>query len=112
MASLEREALVASLLKKGFVETSGGDHRYFYLWVDGKKTGIHTYVSRGTKYKELGEDLVTAIRKQLKLGTKQQLLDLVACPMGIPEYVQHLMDSGLNVRAKETTSTQPAKRKR
>ena len=87
MPSLEQDEVVAGLLKKGFSEQSGGDHRYFRLMHEGKDTGIFTMTSRGKKkYRSLGNDLVTAMAKQVKLTTKE-FTNLIKCPLSEEEYL-------------------------
>ena len=88
-----REEIEAGLQKKGFrlraksksKSQKRKDHRYYDLWVDGKLTGISTHVSTGTKYKELGEPLISKMAKQLKLS-KSDFQLLIACPMTIEDY--------------------------
>lgn len=58
MPSLKRDEVEAGLSKRGFIEETGKDHRYFRLLHDGKATGIYTKTSRGTGYKALGDGLV------------------------------------------------------
>jgi len=42
---IDRKRIEASLRKKGFIQ-EGGDHKYFYHEVNGKRTGAYAYVSR------------------------------------------------------------------
>lgn len=92
MANLERDEIEAGLLRKGFAEAPG-DHKYFKLYVDGKYTGIQTKVSRGKKYKTLGDDLISVMARQLKL-TKGQFLDLIRCPLSRDAYLALLEQAG------------------
>lgn len=87
MASVDLDEVVRALAKKGFQEEPGGDHRYFRLFVEGRKTGLFTKVSRGgKKYKTLGDNLIAQMARQLKL-TKAQFLDLIKCTIDGQGYV-------------------------
>jgi len=88
-----RDEIEAALKKKGFV-LNDGDHRYFRLHVDGRATAIFTKTSHGNKYKTLGDALVAAMAKQLKL-TKKQFGDLVDCRMSGDAYLQALHDQSI-----------------
>lgn len=84
MASVERADIVRALLQKGFREDDRKKHhRYFRLFVQGKRTAIFTKVSHGSgrKYKTLGQNLVTEMAKQLRI-TRPQLMDFVECKLG------------------------------
>lgn len=89
----DRVDIEKSLLKKGFVEV-GGDHQFFHFYVDGKFTGIHTKLSRGTKYKVYDDSLLSKMWKQLKLDSKKELLQLIDCPMNEEQYRGKLQDKG------------------
>ncbi len=79
-----------ALLKKGFAEKPG-DHLYYILYIDGKKTIIKTKVSHSVD--EYGIELLKKIWHQLKLSKKglQALLD---CPMSYEDYIANLEDNG------------------
>lgn len=101
MAVRERKRIEKSLKKKGFIEDSRGGgsnrdtgHRYYYLHIAGKKTNVRTRVSVGSKYKDLDDDLLSAMQAQLKLDTKQEFLDFVDCPMSEDQYMTILRDGG------------------
>lgn len=72
----------SSLTKKGFVEEPG-DHHFYCLHVDGKKTAIRTKLSRNKQ--EVGDPLISAMSKQTHLN-KKQFADLVNCPLSKEEY--------------------------
>lgn len=90
MTSYSSKNISSSLLKKGFSEDNN-DHKKYKLLLDEKKTGIHTFVSHGTK--EYGEGLIKAMRKQLHLS-KREFIDLIDCPMTKEEYIQMLVEKG------------------
>ncbi|MHB8566714.1 MAG: hypothetical protein ACYC9U_06400 [Nitrososphaerales archaeon] len=80
-----------SLKKKGF-ELSQGDHRFFVLYVNGKKTSVWTKVSHSGK--EINDNLIHAMSAQLRLD-KKQFLDLIECPLSKEDYVHELTKQGL-----------------
>jgi predicted RNA binding protein YcfA (HicA-like mRNA interferase family) len=90
MPPLERDEVEAGLKKKGFAEEDG-DHRFYKLKVGERYTGIFTKTSRGKKYKTLGDDLVSAMAKQIKL-TRKEFIDLVSCPMSHEQYLALLKE--------------------
>lgn len=92
MAALERTDVVASLLKKGF-EEGPGDHDYLKLIVGGRYTGIYTKVSRGSKYRTLGDALVGQMARQVKLK-KAEFVDLVGCAISGEQYLAILRRQG------------------
>ena len=88
---MEREKIATSLKKKGFVEDiKGRDHRYYHHQFNGKRTGVRTKLSMGSKYKRLGAPLLAKIKKQLKLDSSEDLADLVNCPMTQDDYIEIL----------------------
>jgi hypothetical protein len=96
MGTVEREQVVSALTSKGFV-LEERDHIFLFLRVDGRKTGIYTYVSRGKSHRVLSDDILTFMKKQLRLDTKRQLLELVECPMDLAAYIALLRARGLRV---------------
>jgi hypothetical protein len=86
MAIRDREAIKDALQKKGFQLKKEGDHFYFiYHLQNGKKTSVHTKISRGTKYKMLTDNLLALMSKQCKLH-KSDFMELVDCPLTREEY--------------------------
>jgi hypothetical protein len=86
MTSLKPRVVTEGLKKKGF-RLSEGDHRYFILYVDGKKTSIWTKVSHGSK--EINDSLIHMMSAQLKLD-KKQFHDLIDCPLSREAYLEEL----------------------
>ncbi len=79
--------LVSSLLSKGS-KYADNDHKFLILYINGEKTGIRTKVSHNNK--GIGEGLISLIKKQLRLDSKAQLVDLKDCPMSYDDYLNHL----------------------
>jgi hypothetical protein len=80
--------IAAALLKKGFEERST-HHKIFYLRINGKISGVHTFLSHGVK--EYNADLLTKMRAQLHLSGKE-LDDLIHCPLSGEDYVKLLIE--------------------
>ncbi|MDP2796703.1 MAG: hypothetical protein Q8N94_04240 [Methanoregula sp.] len=82
---------MAALLKKRFEERSS-HHRIFYLCIDGKISGVHTFLSHGMK--EYNTDLLAKMRTQLHLSGKE-LDDLIRCPLSGEDYAKLLIECGV-----------------
>lgn len=80
-----------ALLAKGF-QVEQTHHEYFWFYYNGKRTHIKTRISHGKK--EYGSNLISAIKKQLKLQSKQQIEDLLNCPMSEEDYIELLLSNG------------------
>lgn len=91
--SVERDKVQENLPKKGFVETRDRNHIFYHFHYEGKKTHIRTHVSHGSKYKTLGNDLVSSMAKQCKLTTKL-FRGLAECSVSHDDYVEVLKGSG------------------
>lgn len=91
--NLERAKVQANLPRKGFVETDDRRHIFYHFHFEGKKTHIRTQVSHGTKYKTLGEDLVSSMAKQCKVTTKN-FRGLAECTVSHDDYIDLLKQSG------------------
>lgn len=97
---LARDDVERALLAKGFEEDAqrrGADHRYFRLYVAGRRTPIWTKTSHGSaKYKELGHDLVKRMSGQMKL-TKKHFEAFVECSVDGPAYLELLRASKVDL---------------
>lgn len=93
--SLPRKKIVGALEKKGFGEDrAGSDHKWFRFYIDDKKTPILTKVSHGSrKYRELGDDLVQKMARQIKL-TVPQFREFVNCDLSEDGYIALLRKQG------------------
>jgi len=90
---IERRRIESSLVSKGLVREDT-HHKYFYHEYQGKRTGISTYTSHGSKYKTYTDPLLNRMRKRLKLDTVSQIYNLFVCPMTGDDYNQILKDKG------------------
>jgi hypothetical protein len=80
-AALSQDEIESGLVKKGF-RRSHTDHRFFILYVNGKKEAA-TFLSHG-KNQDIGSPLLNAMAKEIGL-TKREFFDLVKCPMSTEE---------------------------
>jgi len=90
MAMLKTKDVSASLCRKGFVERVEKHHKYYFLYCDGIKTTIKTYISHGDK--EVGDYLQGQMAKQTKL-VKKDFVRLVECELSGEDYVRLLRGS-------------------
>jgi hypothetical protein len=84
-----------SLKSKGFRQDKSKKHIYYHFQFKGKETGIYTYVSHGSGYKEIGPDNLKSMGRQLKLESLQQTIDLLECPMSERDYIEFLVKTGI-----------------
>lgn len=92
MASRKGSKIESALLNKGF-RYDNTHHRYLILHVDDKRTAIRTRISHSSP--DYGDPLLSEVRKQLHLASKDDLLRLVDCPMSANDYLVILQDQGL-----------------
>jgi hypothetical protein len=81
VASLSQDEIESGLMRKGF-RRSHNDHRYFILYVDGKKEAA-TFLSHG-KNQDIGSPLLNAMARELGLASRD-FIDLVKCPLSTEE---------------------------
>jgi len=96
MTPKPRSLIKSALESKGFeMDTCGHnrDHDFFLHYVNNKKTGIRTFLSRGVKYKEYSDDLLSQVAKQLRLKRKE-LDEFIECPLTQEGYVTLLKERG------------------
>jgi hypothetical protein len=91
---VDRKLAEKSLQAKGFIKDKSRGHPYFFHYYEGKETGIKTYVSHSAKYRDIGPDNIENMRRQLKLQTRRQTIDLLECPMSEADYIDHLVANG------------------
>lgn len=95
MGPRKRRDISAALLKKGFRrEAKTRDHDYYFFEYDGLNEPVVTKLSRGTKYREIGDGLLGKIRRQLRLSTGD-FEELLACPLDRPGYIEILRSKGV-----------------
>lgn len=94
MSDRDRADIHKALVSKGFIEITGTNHDLFILEVEGKKTQVSTFTSRGSKYKSYGTNLLGAMKQQLKL-TSSELLQLIDCPLTYDRYIELLKERSI-----------------
>jgi hypothetical protein len=98
MPSVPRNTIEASLSQKGFRRQDqtglpanrNADHRFYYLYIDEKRSHIRTKISTGSGYKDYGIDLLKKMKMQLKFESISQLVSFLRCPLGHSEYIEIL----------------------
>lgn len=83
-----------SLKKKGFVLGKRDDHWVFHYYKDdGKRiTGIHPIIS--FSHDEISGRLLKDMRRQCKLRTAKEFIQLVQCPISKGDYRARLREQG------------------
>lgn len=69
------------------------DHRYYVLTIDGKQVAL-TKVSTATNHKDLGDDLVKQMARQLYVSTPF-FREVISCTKSRDDYLQCLSEQGL-----------------
>ena len=78
-------------LKKGFVAVKQSEHCYFYLKnPEGKITVVRTKMSQHGKMKDISDDLLSVMYKQLHFDTKDDMMKFIECTKSYDEYVASL----------------------
>jgi len=95
MKALPREEIETSLQNKGFQRDEERDHIFYYFFYKGKKTKVRTKISRGSKYKDYGTDLLKMMKRDLYLDRLNELGDLLVCPMDESQYISILLNKGI-----------------
>jgi len=97
MPNRDRNTISSSLQKKGFVLEENHDHKcFFYCSKSGKRTKVRTMISRGTKYKVIGDNLLTQMSKQCRL-LKSEFLELIDCPLTREDYEIKLREQAIKL---------------
>lgn len=91
LAAIKTRDIKSALLSKGF-EVEETHHEYLWFYYDGKRTHIKTRLSHGID--EYGSNLINAMKKQLKLNSRQDIENLLKCPMTESQYIELLLKSG------------------
>ena len=95
MAPLERKVIEKGLLEKGF-RVDNKDHRYYVLYYNNQKTTIRTKISTSSKkHRVYGDDLLLAIRRQLKFDSMYLLRQFLLCFVSYKQYIQLLTEKGI-----------------
>jgi hypothetical protein len=79
-----------ALVRKGFRETGKRDHWYYFLYVDGRESPIHTKISHSET--EIGPGLLSLMARQLRIGVAQFEL-LIDCKLTAEGYLRLLVET-------------------
>jgi hypothetical protein len=90
MAPLEKRVIESGLARKGF-KKDNADHRYYRFFYQGKETSIRTKVSHSPKVKDIDDNLLSLIKRQLHLDSNKQLIELCKCPLTERDYIDILL---------------------
>lgn len=89
---VSRREIEASLPNKGFERDDSRDHiRYRHVY-QGIYTGIVTWISHSRRERDIARDLLTSMKRQLRLNTNKEAYDLLSCPMDGEEYLELLIE--------------------
>ena len=91
MKTCKARDIEVALKKKGFAQKDT-HHRMFYLCVNGRITGVHTFMSHGQK--DSSADLLAKMKNQLHLSGKE-FADLIQCPLTREQYLRLLVERGV-----------------
>jgi hypothetical protein len=90
MTEILASQLINALSRKGF-EKLETHHTMLWFVVQGRRTGIHTWVSHGQR--KLDDRLLRLIARELHLS-RAELLKFVACEMSYESYLSRLIGGG------------------
>ncbi len=92
---VSRADIKKNLPQKGFKKKKFGHHIYFHHEYNGIETGIKTYISHSAKQRDMAGDLLSSMRKQLRLDSMKETVALIKCPMDKKEYEKILIDRSI-----------------
>lgn len=81
-----------ALNNKGF-QARQGDHSFYFLMVNGKKTRVFTKFSHDGR--DYSGKLLSHVRNQLGRLSHEEFERLIACPLKYEEYVRLLRERNL-----------------
>jgi benzoyl-CoA reductase/2-hydroxyglutaryl-CoA dehydratase subunit BcrC/BadD/HgdB len=80
-----KSGVIGKIKEKFKVVERPGRHIYYEIWYKGKKIK-ETYHSHGSSGKEISDDILQKIKRQLNLNNIKQLYELKNCPMTAENY--------------------------
>ena len=92
---VSRADIKKNLPQKGFKKKNFGHHIYFHHEYNRVETGIKTYISHSAKQKDVSGDLLSSMRRQLRLDSMKETVALIKCPMDKKEYEKILIDRSI-----------------
>ena len=91
MSPYKPRVIQNALTSKGFRMHHGSSHKKLTLYIDDKKTSVFTFLSHGAKTYD--DSLLSIMKKQLRIE-KDELCDLIDCPISGEDYLNILIDRG------------------
>ena len=88
--TLKTAKISAALLRKGFCEEAS-KHKMFFLYANGKKTSVKTFISHGEN--EIGDWLIKQMSKQMELS-KDDFIKFVDCELKKEDYLKKMVADG------------------
>jgi len=93
--SIKSSNLKKALTKKGFVKKDSTNHDKYVFYYNDAKTDIWTIMSRGGHgEKDLGETLMSNVKKQMCFENKDQLIRFSECTFTEKDYIEMLIKNG------------------
>jgi len=84
--AIDRRKVIKGLTRKGFESREKTRHTFLvYRSLQGQKTAIRTFVSRGSKHSSIGVGLVSTMANQCRLSSRQ-FRELVKCDLSREEF--------------------------
>lgn len=102
---VSRAEIRKNLPQKGFKKKKSGHHIYFHHEYNGVETGIKTYISHSAKQRDIAGDLLSSMRRQLRLDSMKETVALIKCPMDKKQYEKILIE-------REVFRPEPSSKKR
>jgi hypothetical protein len=92
---VKKDAFGKAVIRKGFREFRSGDHIYYrFVQPDGEiNPEIVTKVSHGSG-KDISDDLLTKMSRQMKFDKKSDLMKFVECTLSDEDYYEILVSKG------------------
>ena len=90
MSTKKARDVQSALGSKGFVEHDKRDHRYYFLYYQGKKTSIYTKISHNCS--DINSNLISRMARQVRLKTLE-FASLVDCDLDRDGYLAILIEN-------------------
>jgi len=84
-----KKGVIGKLEKKFEVKETSSHHVFYEVYYKGRKV-VQTYCSHGSGGKEISDDILQKMKRQLGLNNLNQLYDLRDCPMSAEDYYELL----------------------
>ena len=85
---MKNKEIRKGLENKGWIVEERTNHIFLEFVYEGRKTGIKTFLSRGTK--EYSKYLLSQIKKQLKFSNENELKKYIKCKLSNEDYIKIL----------------------